>query len=500
MSRYWVRVPGEANPRELTLSELADRQRSGKLPAGTLAAKFGEDQWLPVETIPEVLQAKVRRDDDARPSLEAVGPPSSSAHGAELMELPPSLGPTLLGETLRPDEQNDASRVDVGAPPPPPPPPPRAPSRVSVSRTLLAALASVLFVLACGGTVLCVWYRYGYAHGAVFEHIPGDCAVLEYVDFGAIEDSPAVKDVAKKRDRSLTDWVEDVDDEEGVRRSDDDDAKGRASTLRTLRRLGIRPYDDVKEVAYCEIHDEGTVERLVAIGGSFRGKDLLGAIREGILHRDRKHKDDKLRLDDVEGRPYLRLDDERYATMATSQVVLIGPKKVIERYVASRPVAREYGIQPGEVIVRHWLSSGPAQKPADAGAGDATPQSTTDERYRLDKGKLTVTRVWNGTAGDVTTSLEKFKALGDRLRKVDGLDALADDFVNADVRLEGNEVRAVVSFGAGDVGNATKAIVDSDYHDMRPMIDALRGAVGGEYFHYVVVPGVDAFDLHLSPW
>ena len=65
----------------------------------------------------------------------------------------------------------------------------------------------------------------------------------------------------------------------------------------------------------------------------------MSAWREALLHRDRKAREDKLKLDEYGGRPYLRLDEERFVTMATSQVALIGKRKVIDRFLASRSVA-----------------------------------------------------------------------------------------------------------------------------------------------------------------
>jgi hypothetical protein len=486
MTRFWVTIPGEPKAIEMTLDDLAERQRTGKLPAGTLAAKFGESDWKLIETIAEVQAAKPRAERDpgtgeVRTSMEPA-PPSSSAQGVDMFDLPPSLGPTMLGST-------DAAAKDPAAapvPPPPPPPPPR--KRRGVTRGLLAVLGLALAVVIGSGSLLCVWYRFGYSRGAVFEHLPSDCAVMEYVDFAAIDDSPAVKDIASKREKALVDWAEDLDDDEGIRRSTDEDAKGRASTLRTLKRLGLRPYGDVKEVAYCEMHDEGTVERMLVIGGSFRGKDLLTAMREGLLHRDRKRKEDKLKLDDVDGRPYLQLDEDRFATMATSQVMLVGPKKLIERYVAVRPVASKYGIRNGLALVRHWTVEG--------------DQTTSEETFEITKQKLVLTRVAmpGNPPAEVSATKEKLQSLAERLRKVDGLDVLADAYENADVQNEGGEVRTIVTFAMPDVAKATKALVDSDWHDLKPMIDVMRPALGAEWFHHTILPGVDYLELRVSPW
>jgi hypothetical protein len=490
MTRFWVTIPGEPKAIEMTLDDLAERQRAGKLPAGTLAAKFGETDWKPVETLPEVQAAKPRPPETAlgevpRPSIEPA-PPSSSAQGVDMFDLPPSLGPTLLGA---PDAAKEGASQAGAVPvaPPPPPPPPRR--KRGLTKGLLAVLALALVVIVGSGSLVCVWYRFGYSHGVVLEHLPSDCAVMEYVDFTAIDDSPAVKDLVAKRERSLVDWAEDLDDAEGIRRSTDEDAKGRASTLRALKRLSLRPYGDVKEVAFCEMRDEGTVERMLVIGGSFRGKDVLAAVREGLLHRDRKRKEDKLRLEEIDGRPYLRLDEDQYATMATNQVLLIGPKKLIDRYITSRPVASKYGIKNGLAIVRHW----PLEDEGD---------KTTDETFEITKDKLVLTRVSlpGNPPAAVSSIKERLAALAEQLRKLDGVDVLADAYDDADVENSGGEVRTVVTFSMSDVAKANKALVESDLRDLEPLVKVLSRAPGGQWFHHSIMPGVDYFDLRLLPW
>ena len=480
--RFWVSVPGVEKPIELSVEELAARQKAGQLPAGTLAARVGEDSWSPVESLPEVRAALAA--DDARRS---VAPPSSAAPGVELFEAPPSLGmaPTLLG-------------VEQPQAPPPPAPPPAAPPPPRRSVPALAARAWVAAVVAGAlligaGSLLCVWYRYGYPRHAVLEHVPADCATLEYVDLSAIDDSAAVRTVAGRRDRALTDWSEDLDDADGIRRlPDDDEARGRAAALHALRKLGIRAYGDVKELAFCEVRDEGDAapSSLLVVGGAFRGKDVLAAIRDGIAHRDRKHPEESLKLEDVDGRQWLRIDADRWATTATSQLVLIGPRKLVERHLAGRPVAREYAVRDDEPLVQRWR--------ADAVKGG----SATEERYALARGKVTFTRV--APAGAVTDAArletERLKALAERLRKVDGMDGLADGYANADVHQDGADLRTAITWTASDLGPVLAAMIDADARHLKPMVDALRGAPGVDFLRSALAPGVDAFGVELSPW
>jgi len=481
-NRFWVAIPGEPETKEMTLDELAERHRGGKLPAGTRAMRFEETDWHEVASLPEV-QEKANEEPPPASVLEGGPPPSSSAQGVDLFDQEPGIAPTIAG--AMPTHKSVTGVEPTALVAATALPPREDKGRRGVILSIVGAVAFVVI----GAIVVFAWMRYGYSRGAVLEHVPGDCARLEYVDFAGIDDSGAVRSISAKRDKALTDWAEDLDDADGIRRSTEDDAYGRASTLRVLKKLGLRPYGDVKEVAFCEMRDGDEIEKLVVIGGTFRGRDLLTTLREALLHRDRKAREEKLKLDEVDGRPYLRLDDNRYATMATAQIVLIGRKKTIARFIPSKPVARSYGIRDGEVIVRFW------EAPSDK-------QGPMDERYMIKGGQLTYTRKWTpGEGGDgVASGKERMKSVANRLRKNSALDILAEAYDAADVKAEGSEATSVIVWSMKDLTAAAKVLVDADRKDMRDIVEALRNAPGSEFLHHVVLPGTDYFTLRLSPW
>ncbi|MGZ3473168.1 MAG: hypothetical protein ACXWUG_01925 [Polyangiales bacterium] len=470
--RFWVALPGRGKAVEMTRAELEEKKKRGDLPAGTLVARFGTKDWVDVAKLDEVIAQ------GDRTSLEA--PPPSSIHaaqGVDAFELPPEIAPTIAGEEappLPPLEPKKEAPVES---------PDEAPKR---SRTLIVALASALVAILISSTVLYAWLRYGYARGAVLEHVPADCKRLEYVDFSGIDGSSPVKALLGKRDKALQDWLEDLDDEDGFRRSQDEDAKGRASTARTLKRLGLRPYGDVKEVAFCELKEGDETERLVVIGGTLRGKDLLVAIREAIMHRDRKVKDEQLAIEEYDGHDVLRLDETRSITMASSQVAIIGKRKIAVRYLGSKPTMRVYGIRDGEVIVRRWAT-------ADKGLEN-------EERYAIKGDKLVVTKIVVGVKEDQKAVKDRLVAAGEKIRRLDGYEAIADAYDAADIKIAGDEVRTELVWPLKDVGKAVKQLMDADRREMRNVSDAMKFAPGTEFFHHVVLPGVDYFDLRLSPW
>ncbi len=477
-SRFWVSLPGRGKAVEMTAAELVDRRTRGDLPAGTLISEFGSKEWVGPEKLDELL-AKSPPDEASRVSIEAP-PPSSAVQGSDAFGAPPDLAPTLAGASLAPEL--------------PTPEPPKAPEATAEktepkSRTFVIVLASALVALLLSATGFWAWFRYGYARGTVLEHVPADCRRLEYVDFAMIDGSLAVRAHLARRDKALQDWIEDLDAEDDFRRSQDDDAKGRASVVRVLRRLGVKPYGDVKEIAFCEIREGDETENLVVVGGAFRGRDLPLAIREALARRDRKAKEDRP-IEEIDGRPTLKLDEDGVLMMATGQVAMIGKRKTVARYLPAKPVGRAYGIRDDEVVVRHW-----------AGATDGAPGS--DERYAIRGDKLVVLRTWQkGDTGDGEVKAIKDRLLlaANRLRKLDGLDALADSYENVDVRLVGDEGRTEIVWSMKDVQKAMRAIYDADRRELRAVVEAMRAAQGTEFFHHAMLPGVDYFGLKLSPW
>jgi hypothetical protein len=480
LSRYWVALPGRGKAVEMTANELIDRKKRGDLPAGTLIARFGTKDWVQSDKLDELL-AKAPIEDAPRASLTGeAAPPSSAVQGADATEAPPDLGASIGAEPPPlPAPQPEADRRDTPIPTAAPQP---------KSRTVVLVLASALVALLLSAGGFWAWFRYGYARGTVLEHVPTDCRRLEYVDFAAIDN--VLKAQLARRDKALRDWIEDLDDEDGFRRSQDDDAKGRGSTLRKLAGLGLKPYGDVKEIAVCEIRDGDESDNLIVVGGTFRGRDLPLAIREALIRRDRKVKDDRLTIEDFDGRPTLKLEDNKYLMIASGQVAMIGKRKTITRYLQSKPAARAYNIRDDEVIVRFWAPT------TDGGIA-------TGERYSIRGGKLVSVRTWQkGTSGtdEVKAIKDRLTVAAAKLRKFDGLDVLADAYENVEVRLNGEEGQTEVSWPIKDVTKAMTSIYDADRRELRSILDAMRSAQATEFFHHAVIPGIDYFDLRLSPW
>ncbi|MBL8722305.1 MAG: hypothetical protein JNL79_40360 [Myxococcales bacterium] len=475
--RVWVALPGRDAAVEMTRAELEERRKRGDLPAGTRVCPFGQKAWQPLEA----LAAPTAEDlEGGRTSMEAP-PPSASAAGFDPSDPVPELARTIATELPPPlephlEETTPALRRVQEEP--------RARSRWPI---VVSALLLLVFGASAG-----VWafLRFGYTRRAVLDHVPEGCAVFEYYDLDALDASSALRPLGDKRRKALRDWSEDLDDEDGFRRSDDEDARGRVAVLRLLEKSGLRAYGDVKEIAYCALPDDDKTEYLLVVGGTFRGKDLLDTLRQAFLHRDRRSKEDKLVLDESEGRPILKLGDpdKREIALVNGQIAMVGKHKIISRYFPSKPMARAYGVKDGDVLVRLW-----------AGTEKKGP---TEIRYRLEGDRLVLTTTWtpSGDSDGLKKTKEQLADTADKLRGLDGFEALGDAFGAAEVVEDGSELKSIVKIPLKDYGKVVKHLFEADRRELRKVTDLLRASKAQDPLRLVVQPGVDFFELKLSPW
>lgn len=476
--RVWVALPGRDAAVEMTRAELEERRKRGDLPAGTRVCPFGQKAWQPLDALTPPTAEDL--EGAGRSSLEPP-PQSSSAAGFDPSEPVPELARTIATELPPPLDAPEP----VATPAPPrvaPPKPPRARWPLVVSALLVLGFAL--------GAGFWAFLRFGYPRRAVLDHVPEGCAVFEYYDLDALDASSALRPLGDKRRKALRDWSEDLDDDDGFRRSDDEDARGRVAVLRLLEKSGLRAYGDVKEFAYCALPDDDKTEHIVVVGGTFRGKDLLETLRQAFLHRQRKSLEDKLVLDEAEGRPILKLGDaeKREIALINGQVAIIGKHKIISRYFPSKPMARAYGVKDGDVVVRLW-----------AGTDKKGP---TELRHRLQGDQLVFTTTWtpSGEADGLKKTKEQLADTADKLHNLEGFEPLGDAYAAAEVVEDGSELKSIVKISLKDYGKVAKHLFEADRRELRKVNDALRSTKAQDPLRLLVHPGVDFFELKLSPW
>lgn len=471
--KFWVRRPGRGAPVEMTAAELSAAAGRGDLPAGTLVAPFGTKEWLPPERFDLGASPASGDDDDGA---------SAGAEVVASFEVVGSIG----SEQAAPPEAPD---------PPPPPPATVDPARVRHPRLLLSVLGIVGALFVSGAVALFAWFRLGYARGTVLEHLPADCRRFEYVDLAAIDGAAAFESIREPREAAASTWLEDLDEDDGQRPAITAEPRGRSGALGIVRKLSLRPYGDVREVALCETREGDETARVVVIGGVFRGRDVLTAIREGLARRPPKAGAPLPPIVDEGGRRVLHLDDGQTITLVTGQVVIIAPPATTARHLSARPVARANAIDPRDLYVRRIYGR----------AGEVTEE----ERASLRGNKVAVLRttqqrrVGAGAAGDTGEAKLLRDALSTtaaRFRRIDGLDAIADAYDSADLQSLGDETRLEIVFDQKALGRAARGFLDAERKGRRAYVAAVQGAPATEILKRAITPGLDAFGLELAPW
>ncbi len=103
-----------------------------------------------------------------------------------------------------------------------------------------------------------------YASGEVLKHIPKTCPAGQfYFDLGELQKNDAFASNVDAFQEKITASMKDKDLEKG------------SAFLKSLKKSGIDPTKDIKEVVFCGAAKKDFV---AAIGGNFDGKDPLGAL------------------------------------------------------------------------------------------------------------------------------------------------------------------------------------------------------------------------------
>lgn len=107
-----------------------------------------------------------------------------------------------------------------------------------------------------------------YAQGDVLKHVPKECSMLRlYVDVRALQKNEAFAANTETLQEKLTTAMKDDGGEKGQK------------VMKALKKAGIDPTKDVREVAMC---GQGKDDFVMAIGGDFTAKDPLDALSKAI--------------------------------------------------------------------------------------------------------------------------------------------------------------------------------------------------------------------------
>lgn len=233
-----------------------------------------------------------------------------------------------------------------------------------------------------------------------------------------------------------------------------------SKALKSLKKSGIDPARDVKEVAFCL--EPGMNQGTIAIGGNFAGKDPIGALAKAFEASASQKELEKKKADGIE---YLKDDKTFFAAVAPNVVVVTEDKTQFADLKAGEGGA---GFDTGKGRILSFFVN-------DKKNGKFTG-SISEAGDDLD---MKVVAEFSGSTGDkIDEDPKAFKTEFEKMR--DDLETklskgpfkkIADDIGKAKIKVDGNKVTVTLSMPACDLGDSIKKAADMKDDELDNAVD-----------------------------
>ncbi len=289
----------------------------------------------------------------------------------------------------------------------------------------------------------------GYTSGDVLAHVPASCKGGRiFVNLGLLLNNEAVEKAAESLEEKLSEKL-------GKK-----DGKKAEKGFKALKKAGIDPARDVKEIAICV--DASTSDPVVAIGGDFDGKDPIGAMAEAAEAADEKELEKK----ESDGVEYLKDGKTYIAAVAPNVVVFTRDKSSLSELKEKNEVSDAWSFEKGRILAFtvNDKKSGTFTGSIDESGDDLEVKFTADMK---------------GEAGEQMADAPKqfkkqFEALAEQVGKKlskTPFKKIADDIAQAQIKVDGSKVTVTLTFPAADLGDAIKRAADADPDELEKVID-----------------------------
>ena len=288
-----------------------------------------------------------------------------------------------------------------------------------------------------------------YAEGDLLKHVPKKCAMGRlYLNFAGLTDEPAIKKNVHKLDDKFA---------EAMKGQNGDKAK---DVLKILTKAGIDPAKDIREIAVCANGEDDVV---VAVGGDFAGKDVLGAL---VKIADKEGQ--TLKKKDADGVSYLKGKDKMMLGQVTETVFVAS--KDTDDFAAlakSEDQSADWDVSKGRLLV---------MKGASKKSGlDSLLCELTEKGDDLE---LKVAAEFSGKAAQQLDAEDDPQAkikqmIGQAADKVEKspASALADDIRAIKVKIDGHKVTLSMKCSNKDLGSALSALTEASEADLEKLGD-----------------------------
>jgi hypothetical protein len=285
----------------------------------------------------------------------------------------------------------------------------------------------------------------GYEALSVLKHVPKECGVARvFVNLGGLATMEGTKASFAKLDDKLAESVKGKD------------GKKMKAVLKIFEKENIDPFKDVREIAFC-MDDKGTP--IVAVGGDFDGKDVLGAIKKSAEEEGEKD------LESSKEEGIEMLHDKKGALAKLSSTVYGFGKdpETIAKYKKEKDQSGAWSVKEGALAVVHFTEKG---NEVDAWITD-----------KDDEMEVKISAEVTGKDGEAMKDdpdafkkeLKKIIAQGTSKLEGTPLAKIADDVKNAKITIDGKKLTIVAKIPQKDLASTLKKLMDASPEELQGM-------------------------------
>jgi hypothetical protein len=287
-----------------------------------------------------------------------------------------------------------------------------------------------------------------YTSGEVVKYLPKSCKGGRfYMNIGLFLKNEATEKAAEALEEKMSGKMKKKD------------AQQMGKVLKSLKKSGIDPARDIKEIAFCM--EAGQKEGAAAIGGNFAGKDPIGAIAKASSETD-----EELEKKTEDGVDYIKSKKSVIGQVAPNVVVITDNKASFASLKEAPGGESGWDIGKGRIFSFDF---------ADKKNGKFTG-SITENGEDLDF------KVVGDFAGNTGEKMEEdpaqfkkgFEAMRDKIEQKlskGPFKKIADDIGNAKIKIDGTKLTITLTIPANDLGDSIKKAANLSEDELENSVD-----------------------------
>lgn len=289
-----------------------------------------------------------------------------------------------------------------------------------------------------------------YASGDAVKYLPKACKGGRfYFNLGTFLKNEAVEKAAEALEDKISESM----------KKKEKAGKKLAPALKALKKAGIDPARDIKEVALC--FEPGMKEGTVAIGGNFAGKDPIAAIAKAAEEADEKELEQK----ESDGVSYVK-DGKAFIAAVAPNVLVVTQSKAQFADLKAGEGGKGWDVGKGRILSFDF----------DDKKNGKFVGSITEEGEDL---TFKITADFAGSTGDkIEDNPQQFKKQFEKMRdqlesklKKGPFKKIADDIGNAKIKVDEGVVTVTLTMPSSDLGDSIKKAAEMKDDELEDAVD-----------------------------